>query len=108
MSKQNRHDEVTDRIRRVPQILGIENTLATTGEVILFEGHRFATSPDNLIFTSSHKLYVVEYKASDRKRKKDFDQLRRHLNHVKRLNLNYETIGLYVYGSESKIQVDEI
>ena len=52
------HDRITDLIRRNPHIIGIENVVLTTGEAIIFNGEKYVTSPDNLIFTPS-QIYVI-------------------------------------------------
>ncbi len=105
----DKHDDMVNSIRRSPHRVGIENHVASTGEVIFWRGGSYATSPDSLIFTRDRRVFVVEYKAHDKKRSKDRMQLRRHMKHTQDLFKYFEISGLYIHGSKlNNLEVEEI
>lgn len=105
---QSKHDDVVDIIRRNPHQLGIEDVVVSTDEVIFFDGRRYVTSPDSLIFTKKREIFVIEYKSSDNKRSRNLGQLNRHMDATRDYFNASEIYGLYIHGPEKEFTIEVI
>jgi len=109
LKMKSKHDDMVDKIRRHPQSIGIENSVASTGEAIFWRGDSYVTSPDSLIFTRSRRLFVLEYKSSDYDNEKAHAQLERHMEYVGKLFGNFEITGLYAHGKRlGHLDIEEV
>ncbi|RLD79751.1 MAG: hypothetical protein DRJ15_08745 [Bacteroidetes bacterium] len=94
------HDERTRILSLKPQIIGLENILASTGEVNLFGARGTITSqPDTLHFdASTQTLYLTEYKTHHTKSNSHHAkyQLNKSYNVLKRVFPDWNIKKLYI------------
>ena len=101
------HNKHTQEIKQYPHILGLENIIMSTGEVLLFkpDGNIFR-APDNVLIDYNNRiLYNVEYKCHGCRSKANV-QLKQSGEMLRLMFDQFEVVNLYVHDNY-KLEVIE-
>lgn len=91
------HDIKVSEMKKKPKVIGLDNIVLSTGEVILFDNHQIRREPDGLMFDPyTHRLYNIEYKCG-----KNLDKAKYQLSDSRRMLRDifpgWEVINLYIH-----------